>query len=103
MPASYRVGVAAPVPTRWHPRGAPRCPRAGYLGHLLDPVGRHVEQALANQALPTVEGVSTLLADPAPWSEDAELRGRLTRAIARVESEPALLGASPHLPAVGRA
>lgn len=61
------------------------------------------DAGLALEALVAVEGVGRFLADPAPWLEDGELRGRLMRAISRVESEPSLLGASPHLLAVGRA
>jgi SAM-dependent methyltransferase len=72
--------------------------------HDPDELAAEVREAgLALEALVAVEGVGRLLADPAPWLEDTELRGRLMRAIARVESEPSLLGASPHLLAVGRA
>ena len=69
-------------------------------GELADEIR---EAGFALEALVAVEGVGRFLADPAPWLEDTELRGRLMRAIARVESEPSLLGASPHLLAVGRA
>jgi len=72
--------------------------------HLPDELAAEVRGAgFALEALVAVEGVGRFLADPAPWLEDPELRGRLMRAIARVESEPSLLGASPHLLAVGRA
>jgi hypothetical protein len=37
------------------------------------------------------------------WLDDPDRRDALLRAIRRVEAEPALLGASPHLLAVGRA
>jgi len=50
-----------------------------------------------------IESVGTHLPDAAAWLGDAALRERLMRAITRVEEEPALLGASPHLLAVGRA
>ena len=72
--------------------------------HLPDEFAAEVRDAgFALEALVAVEGVGRFLADPAPWLEDLELRSRLMRAIARVESEPSLLGASPHLLAVGRA
>jgi ubiquinone/menaquinone biosynthesis C-methylase UbiE len=53
--------------------------------------------------LVAIEGVGAFLADPGPWLDDPVRRGLLMRAIRRVEAEPALLGASPHLLAVGRA
>ena len=54
-------------------------------------------------ALLAIEGVGAFLADASPWLDDPVRRELLMRAIRRVEAEPALLGASPHLLAVGRA
>jgi hypothetical protein len=70
--------------------------------HRPDELAAEVRAAgFVLDALLAVEGVGAFLGDPAPWLDDPVLRGRLTRAIARVKSEPSLLGASPHAFAVG--
>jgi SAM-dependent methyltransferase len=48
-----------------------------------------------------IEGVGEWLPNVDEWLDDPERRAALLRAIARVETEPSLLGASPHLLAVG--
>jgi SAM-dependent methyltransferase len=48
-----------------------------------------------------IEGVGQWLHDVDDWLDDADRRAGLLRAIARLETEPSLLGASPHLLAVG--
>ena len=60
------------------------------------------EAGLRLEALLAVEGVAEFLPDVGERLEDPERRALLLRSIARVESEPALLGASPHLIAIGR-
>jgi SAM-dependent methyltransferase len=55
----------------------------------------------ALDALLAIEGVGHFLSDPDAWLDDRVRREALLRAIRRVEAEPALLGASPHLLAVG--
>jgi hypothetical protein len=57
----------------------------------------------ALEALLAVEGPAAMLPDVDAWLDDPHRRGVLMRALARVESEPELLGASPHLLAVARA
>jgi SAM-dependent methyltransferase len=54
----------------------------------------------ALEALVAVEGVGAFLADAGSWLDDPVLRERLLRALGRVEAEPSLLGASPHLLAI---
>ena len=44
-----------------------------------------------------VEGVGEFAQDIEVWLDDPVRRGVLLRAIARVEAEPTLIGASPHL------
>jgi SAM-dependent methyltransferase len=56
----------------------------------------------ALEALVAVEGVGAILPDPDAWLDDPGRRATLLRAIARVEGEPSLLGASPHVLAIGR-
>lgn len=90
--------------------------RAGYAVDLIDPVARHVAEAeTASRAQPehplrsarvgdarsldaadqSVDAVLMLAeADPHRWAATL-------RAIERVEAEPSLLGASPHLMGVG--
>lgn len=50
-----------------------------------------------------VEGPGTLVPDVDAWMDDPRRREWLLRQVRRVESEPSVLGASPHLLAVGHA
>jgi ubiquinone/menaquinone biosynthesis C-methylase UbiE len=84
------------------PAGRPNWFTTAYF-HRPEDLGAEVEAAgFALEALVGVESVGIQLPDPAAWLGDPVLRARLMRAITRVEREPALLGASPHLLAVGR-
>jgi SAM-dependent methyltransferase len=49
-----------------------------------------------------IEGVGEFVPDAGAWLDDPVRRGVLLRAIERVEAEPALIGASPHILAVAR-
>jgi ubiquinone/menaquinone biosynthesis C-methylase UbiE len=70
--------------------------------HRPDELAEEVRAAgFALDALVTIEGIGAFLPDAGEWLDDPVLRGRLMRAIGRVEAEPALLGASPHLLAIG--
>jgi ubiquinone/menaquinone biosynthesis C-methylase UbiE len=70
--------------------------------HLPDDLAREIREAGFDLAtLTAVEGVGAFLHEPDEWLDDPERRAALLRAIARVETEPSLLGASPHLLAVG--
>jgi ubiquinone/menaquinone biosynthesis C-methylase UbiE len=69
----------------------------GVRNALLDEAG------FALEALVAIEGVGYYAGDPDAWLDDPARRPALLRAIRRVEAEPAMLGASPHLLAVGRA
>jgi len=85
------------------PTGRPNWFTTAYF-HRPEELGAEVAEAgFALEALVGVESVGTHLPDAAAWLGDPVLRERLMRAITRVEEEPALLGASPHLLAVGRA
>ena len=48
------------------------------------------------------EGPGTLVEDPDEWLDDPSRRDWLLRQLARIETEPSLLGASPHVLAVAR-
>jgi len=50
-----------------------------------------------------IEGMGEWLPDLDTWLDDPERRELLMRTLRRLEREPSLLGASPHLLAVGRA
>lgn len=52
-------------------------------------------------ALVAIEGVGEWATDVDDWLDDPPRRAALLRAIERVETEPSLLGASPHLLAIG--
>lgn len=65
--------------------------------------GEMTDAGLRFEALLAVEGPAEFLPDVRERLEDPARRALLLRTIERVEAEPALLGASPHLLAVGRA
>lgn len=70
--------------------------------HIPDDLGREVRDAgFSLAALLAVEGVGQWLRDFDDWVDDPARREVLLRAIRRVEAEPSMLGASPHLLAVG--
>jgi len=70
--------------------------------HRPDEFAREVTDAgWSDVSVAAVEGPG-LFADVDYWLEDAERQDALLRAIRRVESEPSLLGASPHLLAIAR-
>jgi hypothetical protein len=55
------------------------------------------------EALPAMEGRGPFTADVDEWLHDDDRREVLMRVIRRVEDEPATLGASSHVPGLGRA
>jgi ubiquinone/menaquinone biosynthesis C-methylase UbiE len=70
--------------------------------HLPDDLAAEVREAGFDlTGLFAIEGVGEWLPNVDEWLDDPERRAALLRAIARVETEPSLLGASPHLLAVG--
>jgi ubiquinone/menaquinone biosynthesis C-methylase UbiE len=70
--------------------------------HLPDELAADVGDAGFDLgALLAVEGVGAWLPDVDDWLDDPRRRATLLRAIERTEAEPSLLGASPHLLAVG--
>jgi ubiquinone/menaquinone biosynthesis C-methylase UbiE len=70
--------------------------------HRPDELAEEVRAAgFALDAVVAIEGIGAFLPDAGEWLDDPVLRGRLMRAISRVEAEPALVGASPHLLAIG--
>jgi ubiquinone/menaquinone biosynthesis C-methylase UbiE len=85
------------------PTGRPEWFTTAYFHRPAELAAEVREAGFALEALVAVEGVGAFLRDSAAWLDDPDLRGRLMRAIARVESEPSLLGASPHVLAIGRA
>jgi hypothetical protein len=86
-----------------------------WLAERVDPVELHVTQARAAgvasarvgdarfelTALLAIEGVGECMSAIDDWLDDPPRRAALLRAIERVEAEPSLLGASPHILAVG--
>jgi ubiquinone/menaquinone biosynthesis C-methylase UbiE len=70
--------------------------------HLPDHLAREIRDAgFSLEALLAIEGIGQWLADFDDWVDDPARREVLLRAIRRVEAEPSMLGASPHLLAVG--
>jgi len=70
--------------------------------HRPDEFAQEVTDAgWSNTAIVAVEGPG-LFADVQFWLDDGERQEVLLRAIRRVESEPSILGASPHLLAIAR-
>jgi SAM-dependent methyltransferase len=84
-----------------NPARHPRWFTTAYF-HLPDELGGELTGAGFDlAALLAVEGVGAWLPDVGEWLDDPERAQALLRAIARVEAEPSLLGASPHVLAVG--
>ncbi len=72
--------------------------------HLPDELAAEVEAAgFELRGLLAIEGPGAFLRDIDDWLDDPSRRAMLLRALARVEAEPSLLGASPHLLAVATA
>jgi ubiquinone/menaquinone biosynthesis C-methylase UbiE len=69
--------------------------------HLPSELRGEVEGAgFRVEAIVGVEGPAAFLSDVDDWLDDPERRSALLRALSRIESEPSLLGASPHILAV---
>ena len=85
-----------------NPRGRPEWFTTAFF-HRPEQLAGEVEAAgFALEALVAIEGVGYYAGEPDAWLDDPARRAALLRAIRRVEAEPAMLGASPHLLAVGR-
>jgi SAM-dependent methyltransferase len=86
-----------------NPEHRPHWFTTAYL-HRPDELEAEVDAAgLEVRALLAIEGPVGALAEAGaldPWLDDDTRRGLLLRAIRRVEAEPSLLGASPHVLAV---
>jgi hypothetical protein len=66
--------------------------------HLPDELREEVVAAgFLVEALIGIEGPAAFLTDIDDWLDDPPRREALLRAIGRVETQPALVGASPHL------
>ena len=71
--------------------------------HLPDGLAAELaEGGLTVEALLIIEGPSGAMPDADAWLADDVMRGRLLRAIRRIEAEPSILGAGGHIMAVGR-
>jgi hypothetical protein len=69
--------------------------------HLSDDLAAEVRAAgFELTTLVGIEGPAAFLPDTDAWLDDPARRAVLLRALARIEAEPSLLGASPHLLAV---
>ena len=80
-----------------NPERRPEWFTTAYL-HLPDELRDEVAAAgFAVEAVVGVEGPGAFLADVDDWLDDAQRRDALLRAIARIEAQPSLLGASPHI------
>lgn len=68
-----------------------------YFHHPDELDGEFADAACHVQNVLTIEGPTSGMPDLNAWLDDDERRAILLRAIARVESEPSLLGSSSHL------
>lgn len=73
-----------------------------YLAQPDEPPGEFTEAGLAVDGQYGVEGVAWLMGGVEQWLDDPERREAVLAATRRIESEPALLGASGHLLTAGR-
>jgi SAM-dependent methyltransferase len=70
--------------------------------HLPDEFAEEVRAAgFELRGVYAIEGIGQWLRDLDGWLDDPDRRAALLRGIGRVETEPSMLGASPHLLAVG--
>jgi SAM-dependent methyltransferase len=84
-----------------NPTREPRWFTTAYF-HLPDDFAAEVRAAgFELTSLAAIESIGQWLPEIDEWLDDPSRRAALMRAIARVETEPSLLGASPHLLAVG--
>ena len=82
--------------------GKPEYFTTAFFHHPVELSAEVEESGFALAGLFAIEGPGAFLPDfQARWS-DEKARGRLLDLLRRVESEPSLVGASPHLLAVGR-
>jgi len=85
----------------WNPSRNPGWFTTAYF-HLPDDLADELREAgFELTTLAAIEGIGAWLSDVDDWLDDPARRDALLRSIARVETEPSLLGASPHLLAVG--
>ena len=85
-----------------NPTGRPGWFTTAYM-HRPDELAAELQQAgFAVEELLAIEGPGSLISDVDEWLDDDGRREVLMRAIRRVEAEPAILGASSHLLALGR-
>jgi SAM-dependent methyltransferase len=85
-----------------NPTARPEYFTTAFFHHPDEAAAEVREAGFALAGLFAIEGPGALLPDfPARWSDPAA-RARLLDLVRRVESEPTLLGASPHLLAVAR-
>jgi ubiquinone/menaquinone biosynthesis C-methylase UbiE len=85
-----------------NPTGDPRYFTTAYF-HRPEEVAEECEAAgLAPQATVAIEGPAWLLPDLDAWLADDRRKATLLAALAQLEAEPALLGASAHLLTVAR-
>lgn len=75
---------------------------AAYRAQPDEPPGEFTEAGLAVDGQYGVEGVAWLMGGVEQWLDDPERREAVLAATRRIESEPALLGASGHLLTAGR-
>ncbi|GAB2888732.1 hypothetical protein GCM10027074_66310 [Streptomyces deserti] len=73
-----------------------------YLARPDEPVQEFTEAGLTVEGQFGVEGVAWLMGGVERWLDDPERREAVLSATRRIESEPALLGASGHLLTAGR-
>jgi ubiquinone/menaquinone biosynthesis C-methylase UbiE len=84
-----------------NPERRPRWFTTAYF-HLPDELAEEVRAAGFDlTAMIGIEGPGEWLTDVDDWLDDPPRREALLRAIRRVESQPSLIGASPHILAVG--
>jgi ubiquinone/menaquinone biosynthesis C-methylase UbiE len=101
---AFQAIVESDVTTGVHrnPERRPGWFTTAYFHHPSELKDEVAAAGFAVEALVAVEGVGALVPDVDAWLDGGRRQDVLLRAIRRVEAEPALLGASSHLLAVGR-
>jgi SAM-dependent methyltransferase len=100
MKPRFEEAIASELPHGRHEAAAQDEFTTAYF-HLPGDLAEEVRAAgFELTALVGIEGPVAYMADMDAWLDDPERRAVLLRALERIESEPSLLGASPHLLAV---
>jgi len=86
-----------------NPDAVPHCFTTAHFARPEELAAEVIAAGFDAVDLRAVEGPGSLVDDPDSWLDDPDRRGWLLRQLERIETEPSLLGASPHVLALAHA